>query len=65
MRANGGKRDMLEVVVSEWRQARSDFNELFAVLKSLQIVEVLTPPETKDDLIVIHVKPNSHPWSVL
>jgi len=48
---------MLEVVVSEWRQARSDFNELFAVLKSLQIVEVLTPPETKDDLIVIHVKP--------
>jgi len=57
MRANGGKRDMLEVVPSEWRQARSDFNELFAVLKSLQIVEVLTPPESKDDIIVIHVKP--------
>jgi hypothetical protein len=57
MRANGGKRDMLEVVQSEWRQAHSDFNALFAVLKSLEIVEVLTPPEVKDDVIVLHVKP--------
>jgi hypothetical protein len=57
MRANGGKRDMLEVVQSEWRQAHSDFNRLFALLKSLEIVEVLTPPEAKDDIIVVHVKP--------
>ena len=50
-----GQRDIIEVVQSECREARPDFDELFALLKKLRIVEVLAPESPQEDKLVVRV----------
>lgn len=51
-----GQRDIMDVVQSEWREARPDFDELFALAKKLGIVEVLTLEKQPEDTLRVRVK---------
>lgn len=46
----------MDVVQSEWREARPDFDELFAVTEKLGIIEVLSPEKQSEDALRVRVK---------